>query len=82
MSGLFENFPYTNFHEVNLGWVIKTVYDMGNSYRYPMGYPVYMNDGYSRHSDKEQMKKELKEMMESSSDDQMKKSIMEILSRL
>ena len=57
-------------------------YDMGNSYRYPMGYPMYMNDGYSRHSDKEQMKKELKEMMESSSDDQMKKSIMEILSRL
>jgi len=59
-----------------------TNYDMGNSYRYPMGYPIYMNDGYSRHSDKEQMKKELKEMMESSSDDQMKKSIMEILSRL
>ena len=23
--GLFENFPYTNFHEMNLDWVIKTM---------------------------------------------------------
>ena len=23
--GLFENFPYTNFHELNLDWVIKTM---------------------------------------------------------
>lgn len=23
--GLFENFPYTNFHELNLDWIIKTM---------------------------------------------------------
>ena len=23
--GLFDNFPYSNFHEINLGWLIKTV---------------------------------------------------------
>ena len=32
MSGLFENFPYTNFHEVNLGWVIKTVKELADQY--------------------------------------------------
>lgn len=28
MAGLFENFPYTNFHEVNLEWLIKTVKEL------------------------------------------------------
>lgn len=28
--GLFEHFPYTNFHELNLDWVIKTVNDVDN----------------------------------------------------
>lgn len=23
--GLFENFPYTNFHELNLDWIVKTM---------------------------------------------------------
>ena len=32
MAGLFENFPYTNFHEVNLGWVIKTVKELADQY--------------------------------------------------
>lgn len=27
--GLFENFPYTNFHELNLDWIIKTVKELG-----------------------------------------------------
>ena len=26
--GLFEHFPYTNFHELNLDWIIKTVKDL------------------------------------------------------
>ena len=32
MAGLFENFPYTNFHEVNLDWVIKTVKQLADQY--------------------------------------------------
>lgn len=31
--GLFENFPYTNFHELNLDWIIKTVQELGNDVR-------------------------------------------------
>ena len=26
--GLFENFPYTNFHDLNLDWIIKEVIDL------------------------------------------------------
>lgn len=26
--GLFEHFPYTNFHELNLDWILKTVKDL------------------------------------------------------
>lgn len=26
--GLFEHFPYTNFHELNLDWIIQTVKDL------------------------------------------------------
>ena len=25
MAGMFENLPYTNFHELNLGWLLETV---------------------------------------------------------
>lgn len=32
MAGLFENFPYTNFHEINLGWVINTVKQLADQY--------------------------------------------------
>lgn len=28
MAGLFENFPYTNFHRANLDWVLKTVKEL------------------------------------------------------
>ena len=26
--GLFEHFPYTNFHELNLDWIIQTVKEL------------------------------------------------------
>ena len=26
---IFENFPYTNVHELNLDWIIKTVKELG-----------------------------------------------------
>lgn len=25
MKGIFEQFPYTNFHDLNLDWVLKTI---------------------------------------------------------
>lgn len=28
--GLFNNFPFTNFHELNLDWVLKGVTDANN----------------------------------------------------
>lgn len=30
--GLFDQFPYTNFHELNLDWVLQTIKDMKNTY--------------------------------------------------
>lgn len=58
-------------------------YDMGNSYRYPMGYPIYMNDGYSRHGDdKEEMKQELRKLMEQAPDEKTRKSILEMMNKL
>ena len=58
-------------------------YDSGNSYRYPRMYPIYTDDGYSRHGDdKEEVKKELRKMMENTSDEQMRKSISEILTKM
>ena len=58
-------------------------YDYGNSYRMPRVYPMYMDDGYSRHGDsKEEVVKELHKLMESTSDEHMKKSISEILMKL
>lgn len=32
--GLFENFPYTNFHELNLDWIVKTVKDVSEKLDY------------------------------------------------
>ena len=32
MSGLFENLPYTNFHELNIGWLLKTVKQLADLY--------------------------------------------------
>ena len=31
--GLFEHFPYTNFHELNLDWIIQTIKEMDESVR-------------------------------------------------
>lgn len=28
--GVFEQFPYTNFHDLNLDWIIKKVKDLDN----------------------------------------------------
>lgn len=30
--GLFNNFPYTNFHELNLDWIIKQIEDLIEKY--------------------------------------------------
>lgn len=58
-------------------------YDSGNSYRYPRTYPIYMNDGYSRHGgDPEEMKHELRNLMNMTSDDSTKKAIMDMLSKM
>lgn len=32
MSGLFENLPYTNFHELNIEWLLKTVKQLADLY--------------------------------------------------
>ena len=26
--GLFDQWPYTNFHELNLGWILKKIQDL------------------------------------------------------
>ena len=58
-------------------------YDMGNSYRYPMMYPMYTNDGYSRHGqDPEEMKRELRKLMETAPDEQTRKSILEMINKM
>lgn len=58
-------------------------YDMGNSYRYPMGYPMYMDNGYSRHTqDSEEMKLELRKLMETTPDEKTRKSILEMINKM
>lgn len=32
MAGLFDNLPYTNFHELNLGWLLQTVKRLSDLY--------------------------------------------------
>lgn len=31
MMGVFEKLPYTNFHELNLNWVLKKIKQLDNS---------------------------------------------------
>lgn len=31
MMGVFEKLPYTNFHELNLNWVLKKINQLDNS---------------------------------------------------
>lgn len=32
MAGVFENLPYSNFHELNLGWLLETVKSLASQY--------------------------------------------------
>lgn len=32
MAGAFENFPYTNFHDLNLDWIIKIIREVNETY--------------------------------------------------
>ena len=32
MAGVFENLPYANFHELNLGWLLETVKTLASQY--------------------------------------------------
>lgn len=32
MAGVFENLPYSNFHELNLGWLLETVKRLASQY--------------------------------------------------
>ena len=44
---------------------------------------MYMNDGYSRHGDdKEEMKQELRKLMEQAPDEKTRKSILEMMNKL
>ena len=57
--------------------------DYGNSYRMPRIYPIYTDDGYSRHGDnKEEITRELHKIMESTKDESIKKSISEVLMKM
>ena len=31
MNGVFEKLPYTNFHELNLNWILKKIKQLENS---------------------------------------------------
>lgn len=58
-------------------------YDMGNSYRYPMEYPMYARAGYSRNgSDPEEMKHELRKLMDTASDEKTRKAILEMINKM
>lgn len=55
------------------------MYDMGNSYMYPM----YARGGYSRQGDEqEEIKQELQKLMSNTSDEQIKKSISEMINKM
>lgn len=56
--------------------------DSGNSYRYPMGYPMYDNRYSRTGEDKEEMKREMMKLMESTNDEKMRKSILEVMNKM
>lgn len=40
--GMFDKYPYTDFHELNLDWLIKTVRDM--EYKMDDGFKKYIRE--------------------------------------
>ena len=77
VDGTYGDNPW-NTHSYSDG----RMYDDGNSYGHPRMYPIYMNDGYSRHGDKSEMKHELRKLMDSTKDESIKKSISDILIKM
>lgn len=56
------------------------MYDMGNSYMYPM---YSRGGGYSQHgNEQEEIKQELQKLMNNTSDEQIKKSISEMINKM
>ena len=71
---------YSYKPNVQGGRVMDYSYDTGNSYRYPRTYPIYMNDGYSRHGDHpDEMKHELRKIMDTTTDEATRKAILDIM---
>ena len=56
--------------------------DSGNSYRYPMVYPMYDNRYSRTGEDREEMKREMMKLMESTNDEKMRKSILEVMNKM
>ena len=56
--------------------------DSGNSYHYPMVYPMYDNRYSRTGEDKEEMKREMMKLMESTNDEKMRKSILEVMNKM
>lgn len=44
--GMFDKYPYTDFHELNLDWLIKTVRDM--EYKIDDGLKDYIREAIDR----------------------------------
>ena len=56
--------------------------DSGNPYRYPMGYPMYDNRYSRTGEDREEMKREMMKLIESTNDEKMRKSILEVMNKM
>ena len=56
--------------------------DSGNSYRYSMVYPMYDNRYSRTGEDREEMKHEMMKLMESTNDEKMRKSILEVMNKM
>ena len=48
----------------------------------PMGYPMYDNRYSRTGEDKEEMKREMMKLMESTNDEKMRKSILEVMNKM
>lgn len=82
-GGQREPWSYGDYSYAQGGRGMEQRYEPGNSYRYPRMYPIYTDGGYSRMGeDKEEMKMELRKLMESTPDEKTRKSILEIMNKL